>query len=447
MNARKLAWTALLKVEKDKSYSNLALDALFQAKTPDSREKQQAAALFYGVLERKLTLDFIIEKYARKKVSALDAEVTAALEIGLYQLLYQSSVPSSAAVNESVELIKQSRKRGASGFVNGILRNFLRDGCKVTLPQGDPLRRASVEFSMPVEILRRWEKDYSRETALSLAEACLGRPPLHARVNTLRCTQEEAAALLESEGVKVAAHPLLPGCLALEDTGSIGKLKAFREGMVSIQDSASQLCAWALGAQKGERVFDLCAAPGSKSFTIAQLMEDCGELLAFDIHPARVDLIRQGAKRLGISCMHGAAGDASAYNSELGLADRVLCDVPCSGLGIIRRKPEIRWKSPAELDALPPLQRKILENGARYVKPGGTLVYSTCALSKAENEDVADSFLENHPDFEPEPFPQVVANAIGKSCCRATLMPVSGDWDGFFIARFRRKTAAEEGKK
>lgn len=267
---------------------------LFQARTPDSREKQQATALFYGVLERKLTLDFIVEKYARKKVSALDAEVTAALEIGLYQLLYQPSVPSSAAVNESVELIKQSRKRGAAGFVNGILRNFLRDGCKVTLPQGDPLRRASVEFSYARGNPSAVGKDYSRETALSLAEACLGRPPLHARVNTLRCTQEEAAALLESEGVMVAVHPLLPGCLTLEDTGSIGKLKAFREGMVSIQDSASQLCAWAVGAQKGERVFDLCAAPGSKSFTVAQLMENCGELLAFDIHPARVDLIRQG---------------------------------------------------------------------------------------------------------------------------------------------------------
>lgn len=439
MNARKLAYTALLRVEKEKGYSNLTLDALFRGENADPRDRQLAASLFYGVLERKLTLDHVIGGYTRKKLSALDDEVAAALELGLYQLLYMDGIPDSAAVNESVELIKKSRKKSAAGFVNGVLRSFLRDGKRVPLPKGEGLERASVEFSMPLSILKRWEKDYSRETAVELAKACLGRPPLHARVNTLRCAPEEAAAALAAEGVEVRLHPVLPGCLELSGTGSVAELEPFRKGWIAIQDTASQLCAWALGAQPGETVFDLCAAPGSKSFTVAELMGDRGTVLAFDLHPSRVALIEKGAARLGISCIRAEAGDASRFRPELGLADRVLCDVPCSGLGIIRRKPEIRYKSDAELDGLPPIQLAILENGSRYVKPGGTLLYSTCALSRQENDQVADRFLEGHPEFEPEGFPETVRAVLGEDCARKTLMPMDGGFDGFFLARFRRK--------
>ncbi len=440
MNARKLAYTALLRMAKEKSYSNLALDALLKTEHAEGRERQQAAGLFYGVLERKLTLDYLIEKYTRKKIAALDGEVVTALELGLYQLLYLDGVPESAAVNESVELIKKSRKKSAAGFVNGVLRSFLRDGRRVFLPQGDPLLRASIEYAMPLPVLQRWERDYSRETALELAKACLGRPPLHARVNTLRCTVEEAVEALSAEGVRASVHPALAGCLELSDTGSISELRAFREGLVSIQDAASQLCAWAVGVGIGERVYDLCAAPGSKSFTMAQLMEDRGIIRAFDLHPARVTLIEQGAARLGIRCIQAEAGDAARFRPELSQVDRVLCDVPCSGLGIIRRKPEIRYKTPEELDALPPVQLAILENGSRYVRPGGTLVYSTCSLSRGENDAVADRFLEKHSDFEPARFPASVEAVLGEECWKKTLMPMKGGFDGFFIARFRKKS-------
>ena len=239
-------------------------------------------------------------------------------------------------------------------------------------------------------------------------------------------------------------HETLPDCLELSETGSVSELAAFREGLLTIQDTASQLCAWAVGAKKGERIFDLCAAPGSKSFTVAQLMGDEGELLSFDLHPSRVELIRKGAERLGIRCIQAGAGDATKFRPELGLADRVLCDVPCSGLGIIRRKPEIRYKSEEELEGLPPIQLAILENGARYVKPGGTLVYSTCSLNRAENEEVVDRFLKTHPEFSPEPFPETVRKVLGESCCRKTLMPMEGGFDGFFVARIKRR---EEGRK
>lgn len=444
MKARKLAFQALLRMETAKSYSNLTLDALLKAENPEPRERQLAANLFYGVLERKLTLSYLIEKYTKKKLASLDPEVVVALELGLYQLLYMDGIPQSAAVNESVELIKKSRKKSAAGFVNGVLRSFLRDGRRVELPEDDTLRRASIEFSMPLPILKRWAKDYSPETAVGLAKACLGRPPLHGRVNTLRCTAAEVIASLEKDGVRVVPHETLPDCLELSETGSVSELAAFREGLLTIQDTASQLCAWAVGAKKGERIFDLCAAPGSKSFTVAQLMGDEGELLSFDLHPSRVELIRKGAERLGIRCIQAGAGDATKFRPELGLADRVLCDVPCSGLGIIRRKPEIRYKSEEELEGLPPIQLAILENGARYVKPGGTLVYSTCSLNRAENEEVVDRFLKTHPEFSPEPFPETVRKVLGESCCRKTLMPMEGGFDGFFVARIKRR---EEGRE
>ena len=444
MKARKLAFQALLRMETAKSYSNLTLDALLKAENPEPRERQLAANLFYGVLERKLTLSYLIEKYTKKKLASRDPEVVVALELGLYQLLYMDGIPQSAAVNESVEVIKKSRKKSAAGFVNGVLRSFLRDGRRVELPEGDTLRRASIEFSMPLPILKRWAKDYSPETAVELAKACLGRPPLHGRVNTLRCTAAEVIASLEKDGVRVVPYETLPDCLELSETGSVSELAAFREGLLTIQDTASQLCAWAVGAKKGERIFDLCAAPGSKSFTVAQLMGDEGELLSFDLHPSRVELIRKGAERLGIRCIQAGAGDATKFRPELGLADRVLCDVPCSGLGIIRRKPEIRYKSEEELEGLPPIQLAILENGARYVKPGGTLVYSTCSLNRAENEEVVDRFLKTHPEFSPEPFPETVRKVLGESCCRKTLMPMEGGFDGFFVARIKRR---EEGRE
>ncbi len=436
MTARQIAYTALLRMDRAGSYSNLALDAVLEGESPSEADRRLASELFYGVLERKLTLDSQLSRYLKKGAAALDPEVRVSLELGMYQLLYLAGVPQSAAVNESVNLIKRSKKRSASGLVNGVLRSFLRDGCKIVLPEGGWLERTAVATGMPAAILRIWERDYGRETAEALAENCLGRPPLHFRVNPLRADVPEAVEAFRADGAEAVPHPLLPGCLEVRRPGSIARLKAFREGLAAVQDSASQLCALAVGARPGERIFDLCAAPGSKSFVMAQEMENRGEILAFDLHESRTGLIRQGAERLGLTCIRAEAGDASRFNPALGQADRVLCDVPCSGLGIIRRKPEIRYKTEAELAALPPVQAAILDNAARYVRPGGVLVYSTCSLNRAENEDVVRGFLEKHPEMEPDPMPAGLPAAGGKA--QATLMPMDG-FDGFFIARMRRR--------
>lgn len=438
MKARELAYTALLRMDQAGSYSNLTLDAVLEDKKPSDADRRLASELFYGVLERKLTLDYALSRYMKQKMEKLDAEVRIALEIGAYQLLYLAGIPQSAAVNESVNLIKRSRKKSAAGFVNGVLRSFLRDGCRVVPPEGNWITKTSVETGMPPEILRLWERDYSRETAQKLAESCLGRPPLHFRVNPLRVSVAEAMEMLKSDGVTVKPDSRIPNCLEVENSGSISRLEAFQQGLVTVQDSASQLCALAVGAKPGERVFDLCAAPGSKSFVLAQEMENQGEILSFDLYEARAGLIEKGAKRLGLSIIQPKTGDASRFQPELGQANRVLCDVPCSGLGIIRRKPEIRWKSSAEIAALPPIQRAILDNAAQYVKPGGTLVYSTCSLNREENEKVVQWFLEKHPEMEPAFFPEPVSGLLGNGQWMATLMPMDG-FDGFFIARMRRR--------
>ena len=433
---REAAFTGICRMLKDKTYSNLLLDSLLR-QLPDKRSRAFASSLFYGVLEREITLQHIIEVYSGRPVPKLDPEVAAALELGLYQLGWMDAVPDSAAVNESVNLVKNSHKKSAAGFVNGILRRFIREGKQLPLPEG-PIERASVLYSMPEWILSLWWRDYGEETAVKLAESCLGRPPLQLRVNTLKADAGQVSAELKTAGFYAFPHPVVPDALTARE-GSPAGLPAVTEGRCYIQDAASQLAAWAVRPEPGETVFDLCAAPGGKSFTMAQMMEDKGKLLAFDLHPSRVKLIADGAARLGIHCITAAAGDAGVFNSELGLADRVLCDVPCAGLGVIRRKPEIRRKTPEEIAGLPTVQARILDNAARYLKPGGILVYSTCSLNQDENDRVAAAFLESHPDFAPSPLPPVFDGLAGPGSHTVTLSPLMGDFDGFYIARFTKR--------
>ena len=437
ITGRDAAFEALLRMEKDKAYSNLTLDSVLRD-MGDNRERQFASALFYGVLERKVTLDRVIGHYVKKGAASLDAEVLIALELGVYQLLYMDSIPNRAAVGESVELCKRSRKKSASGLVNGVLRAFLRDGKKFPESQNaGRLDKLSVETAMPKWILSMWSKQYGPDTAEALARACFGRPPMQLRVNTVLSSVDEVAKQLTASGANVTPHALVPDCLTVKSLGSVGENTAVRAGLCYVQDAASQLCARAVDPKPGERIFDLCSAPGSKSFTMAQLMENKGEICAFDLHSSRVKLITDGAVRLGLTIIKGAQGDAAKYNEKLGKADRVLCDVPCAGLGVIRRKPEIRLKSESDLRALPVIQQKILTTAADYVKPGGVLVYSTCSLNKEENDRIIEAFLASRSDFVPDPLPEIFSGLTDEGY-KVTLMPHRGDYDGFFIARLRR---------
>ena len=294
----------------------------------------------------------------------------------------------------------------------------------------------SVRYSFPLWLVRLWRDSYGDENAEGIMASCAGRPPLTVRVNTLRTTAEQLKETLREEGVEADEAPC-QNALNLGKCGSVERLKSFHQGLFHVQDAASQLCAAALDPQPGDTVLDLCSAPGGKAFTAAQLMNDSGRIICCDIHSHRLALIKEGAMRLGLRSIDVALNDAAVPNDRLPTADRVLCDVPCSGLGIVRRKPEIRFKDQAEVDNLPQLQYNILNCSANYVKKGGRLVYSTCALNPAENDSVCNKFLAEHSDFAAVQFlPQV--KRYGSNDRYLTLMPHIHGTDGFFIAVFER---------
>lgn len=412
-------------------YSNIALDQALRDSDLNPQQKSRVSALYYGVIERLPELDYVLSRYSKKPPEKLDPTVRNLLRCGVYQLAHMR-IPDNAAVNECVNACKKLRYTSASGFVNAVLRGFVRDGKQIPVPK-DPALRRQVQYCAPDWLIKQLSSEYGESVMDALLTDALGRPPVTLRRNPLA---GDASAFLRAMGdISVEKHPLLSDCYRVQG-GDVTRTDAFAQGMFHVQDLASQLCCLALDPQPGDTVLDLCAAPGGKSFTLAELMEDRGQLYAFDLHTNRVKLIAQGAQRLHLQCVHAQTGDASIHNPELPQADRVLCDVPCSGLGVIRRKPEIKYKDPAAFAGLPPVQAKILENAARYVKPGGYLVYSTCTLSRAENDGVVDGFLQQHPEFEGVSFLETLGEPFGN--WKVPLHPGCFGSDGFFMAKLKR---------
>lgn len=430
-NARLLAVETLLRVDSAGAWSNLALDAQLRKYKLDDREAAFFSALFYGVLERTVTLDACIAAHSKTPLDKLSPAVLEVLRAGVYQLLYMDSVPDHAAVAESVELVRHLRKAQAAGFVNGVLRSFLRSGKSIPVPDSPISTRLSVEYACPEPVVELWLKSYGEDFTRRVLAGSLGRAPLYIRVNTLKISGEELISRLSAHGIEVKTDEL-PHCLAIEKAGAVQELPEYRRGFFHVQDKASQLCALSLGAQPGERVLDACAAPGGKTFTLAQHMGDTGEIVACDLYEARAGLVSRRAKSMGFKSVKTLVRDMTGFDPELGLFDRVLCDAPCSGLGAIRRKPEIKRKNPADFERLPDLQYKILETASQYCKGGGRLIYSTCTLNPAENEEVVARFLAAHPEFTAAELPE----AIGKGSQKTFLDEMGAD--GFFIAAMTR---------
>ena len=435
-NARQTAFDILSKIQKDSSYSNLTIDSFLASVCLDEVDSAFVSALVYGVLESSFTLDYQLAANLKQPLKKLKPQVLTVLRLGAYQLLFMDRVPESAAVNESVKLIKANGCSFASGLVNAVLRNVAKKG--LCLPdESDKTFYYSVKYSFPQELVKFWIKSYGEENTVGIMESCSGRPPLIVRANTLKVTADELTSTLKNEGIE-SKSSVVTDSLELGKCGSVERLKSFADGLFHVQDAASQFCIAALDPQPGETILDLCAAPGGKSFTVAERMNNTGKIIACDIHNHRLDLIKSGAARLGITNIECIVNDAAVYNENLPMADRVLCDVPCSGLGIVRRKPEIRCKPLDTLKELPPVQCKILDTASRYVKKGGTLVYSTCALNPKENENVCKSFLESHPDFKSK-LPSFACEGMFIRDGFITLMPHINGTDGFFIAVFERK--------
>ena len=434
-NTRTLAVRALLRVAEG-GFSNIVLDALLSGAHIEHRDKAFVSALFYGVLERRITLDKILKKYSRTPLDELEPAVLECLRIGFYQLIYMNSVPDMAAANETVEAVKQLGCEKAAGFVNGIMRSFIRDGKKFDFSRMDKFGRLSAEYSAPIWLCKKWCNEYGDEKTETALRESLGSVPIFARVNTTKITPEKLLSTLEEEGIKAVLIDEIPGAIRIYSAAP-QSTKAYKNGLFHVQDISSQLCAKAVGAQKGERVLDVCAAPGGKTFTVAQLMENEGEIVACDLHPKRAGLVKNGAERLGLSIVSAMANDATVYNEKMGNFERILCDVPCSGLGVIRRKPEIRFKDPAEIAALPKIQYKIASTSAKYLKDGGTMIYSTCTLSKEENEQVVKRLMEED-GLLPEKLPEELLK-YSKDGFSVTLMPGEINSDGFYFAKLRKE--------
>jgi 16S rRNA (cytosine967-C5)-methyltransferase len=432
---RALALQLLRRFEGDSVYSNLVLDTALRRNPLSDADRGLLTALVYGVIERRLTLNYLIDHLSDRPAAQLDTDVLILLRMGIYQLRYMDRIPPHAALNETVSLAP----RQAKGFVNAVLRQYTRTGKDIALPdaESEPIPALSVKHSVPTELCARFVDIFGYERADAILGCANATPAITLRVNTLKTDADTLRDRLTAAGAVVEPARHTPNALRLI-SGNPVTLPGFAEGEFFVQDEASVLCTEAVDAQPGMTVLDICACPGSKSFGMAIQMKNQGTLRAFDLHKNKLSLIESGAARLGLSCITTAARDGRDYDAALdSTADRVLCDVPCSGYGVLAKKPEIRYKSPASAAPLPDIQLAIVENAARYVKAGGVLLYSTCTLLTEENEGNVARFLSRNPAFSLVPF---TVGDMTAADGMLTLTPEKDDTDGFFMAKFVRNT-------
>ncbi len=437
MGARETALNVLIACRKEGAWSNGILKTYLSRDRLDRREAALASRLCYGVLQNRIRLDFYLEQLLTGKLNKLHPAVRDILHLGLYQLYETDKIPDSAAVNESVSLVKKycPKVQSAPGLVNGVLRNAIRSRDSLRQPEALWQR-----YSHPQGLTELFRAYVGQEKLGPMLQANNSAPKTYAQVNTLKIGAEELISVLQEESVSAELHPWLPDCLILSETGSIERLHSFQQGFFYIQDPAARLAVYCACLPREDiQILDCCAAPGGKSFAAAIATGGKARIISCDIHSHKAVLIGKGAERLEITGITAMEQDASLVNPQwISKMDAVIADVPCSGYGIIRKKPDIRYKDPDTMKDLPQLQLAILCNQAAYVKPGGVLMYSTCTLVRRENEGVVEKFLKQNPDFTlenltlPDVFPENTTGML-------TLVPGEYDTDGFFICRLRRK--------
>ena len=423
--ARSIAAELLLKCGSAEQYSNIALDTAIKRSDLSDADRSLLTILVYGVIERQITLDYQISHLSDRAEEEITPVVRTLLRLGIYQLGFLDRIPVHAAVNETVALAPKRAK----GFVNAVLRAFCRGGMKLAYParEAGEMRYLSVRYSFDERICERFVEAFGADRAEALLESFSHNPPLTLRVNTLRIDRDALIERLQAAGYDAAPTKESRTGIVVRGGASVRALPGFEEGWFFVQDEASQLCVEAVEAEAGMTVLDLCACPGSKSFGLAIEMQNEGCVHSCDLHQNKLSLVESGAERLGISVLDTLARDARDVNAEwIGQADRVLCDVPCSGFGVFAKKPELRYKDPAKSDALPAIQLAIFNTASQYVREGGRLVYSTCTLLPRENEENVAAFLAAHPAF---------------SLVRMrTLTPDKDQTDGFFFAVLERSS-------
>ena len=399
VSAREAALISLLRCEAQGKYSNLELSSAIKKHGLDGAEKALFTRLVYGVIERKITLDHVIGKFSDIPTDKIDADAAMILRIGLYQFYYLDRIPESAIVNEAVESAKK-RKKSAAGFVNAILRSAVRAGKKIPLPPETEKEYLSVRYSLPDGLIRMFSEQYGREGCMEILEGIDRVPYTALAVNTLKISREELAGMLTDAGCAAQIPLSPPNALYLVNGLPRTAEEAIAQGLCFVQDVSSQRAVEALSPAPGETLVDVCACPGGKSFYAAILMRNGGRIVSRDLHANKLSLVRNGAVRLGFSMIETEAADASVPDpSYTGIADKVICDVPCSGLGVIAKKPDIRFKDIDGFARLTETQYAIITASSGYLKVGGRLLYSTCTLNKNENESVVQRFLSEHDGF------------------------------------------------
>ncbi len=436
MNTREIVVKLLRSYEENDAYVNLSLNSPVVSSL-SAEDRSFVTALLYTTVERRITIDYYISALAKRPVSDISPKALSLLRIGLAQLLYMEGVPPYAAVSETVALAKGAGERG---FVNGVLRAALRQKERLPLPprEKNPARHLSVRYSVPLPLAKYLLSLLGEAEAEALLSAFLSHPPLTLAVNTLRISREDFLSVLSKTGISAEKTRYSPYGVRILSSHPVATLPGYAEGWFFVQDEASQLSALALAPTPGARTVDTCAAPGGKSMLSAILMENRGELLSMDLHASKLSLIRESAERLGLSIVRAEEQDAEAARaSEREGFSFVLCDVPCSGLGVLWKKPDLRYRAMEGRDTLPALQKRILFESASYVAEGGTIVYSTCTLRTEENEDVVREFLSAHPDFSLVPF--AFGDLFATEGMLTTYPHIHG-MDGFFVAKMRRSS-------
>ncbi|WP_397376356.1 16S rRNA (cytosine(967)-C(5))-methyltransferase RsmB [Paenibacillus vietnamensis] len=443
----------LVKVTQTGAYSNLQLNRTLQEAQLQRADAGLVTELVYGTIQRQATLDYWLGRFVSKGIHKLEPWVHQLLRMSAYQLLYLDRIPAHAAVNEAVAIAKKRGHAGISGMVNGVLRSIDRNRAELTvsgITDPDPAKQTALRHSYPEWLVRRWIEVYGAETAEAICEAGNDQPPASIRVNPLRTSRGELIERLRADGLDAEPSAAAPAGIIVRRGGNLTELDGFRDGLWTMQDISSMLVAEVVAPQPGMQVLDCCAAPGGKSTHLAELMGGKGKVWANDLHAHKRELIAAQSERLKLRNVEAITGDAMKLGERFkpGSMDAVLLDAPCSGFGVIKRKPEIKWtKTAGDVTEIAALQQRLLDAVCGLVRPGGVLVYSTCTMEPAENEEQVARFLREHPEFELDAgWPETIAQQLrkagvvrGEFAGEAQLLPQHFDSDGFFIARMVKR--------
>ena len=451
ITAREVALDVLTRVEQEGAYSNLLLNQSLQKLQLERTEAGFATELVYGTIQRLNTIDYFLSSFVTKGLAKLQPWVRNLLRLSFYQIYYLDRIPPHAAVNEAVNIAKRKGHQGISGMVNGVLRNVLRNKEALSIPESlDRVARIALSYSHPEWMVERWIRQYGEEATIAMCASNNEAPHVSVRVNQVKTERDAMLRAMESAGMDARPSELSPAGIVVDSGGNMALTDWYKDGLFSVQDESSMLVAEALHPEPGMQVLDCCAAPGGKTAHIAELMNDKGHVLANDVHPHKQKLIAEQAFRLKLGSIETRVSDALALAKQLKRAsfDRILLDAPCSGLGVIRRKPDLKWaKKPEEVEQIAALQSNLLDEVQSLLRPGGILVYSTCTTEPEENVRMAEAFLARHPDFTWAG--EESASPAWLDICKKTeasqhasmiqILPHQYHSDGFFIARFMKR--------